>query len=764
MTVVEAQSCGVERVAVVGAGTMGAGIAAQFANAGIPVDLLDIRLSGADPNSVARKGMERQIKSGGFMHQDAAHLIRCGNIEDHIDRFGAVDWIVEAVKEDLDVKKKLFRRIDAARKEGSIVSSNTSSLLRSDLIEGLGTESAKNFVITHFFNPPRRLPLVELISGPETSPQTETRVRKAMKVLLGKTTIDCRDTPGYIANRICCFWLAMAALEAKRMDLDIELADAVNAALGTPRTGVFGLLDLIGIDVVPLVWGSLLEKLPAEDALHSYDIVQDPLFEKLVATGLHGRKTGGGFYRKTPAGQMEALDLNSCSYRSTRKPLDLPGGGRDLRALLNDNGPAGRYAFSVLSAVISYAATHASEIADDITAIDRAVELGYFWKKGPFTLADHIGVEALVERMRKEARPIPAMLLAEKEGFFQKDTLLKTSGKRVSRTTSASLTDAIVLKGNSAATLHDLGDGIACFRIHSKMNSFAPEVFEVLEWTLENSGQRFDGLVLASTDPRAFSTGADLSFFRDMITSKRTGALEDYLQRGQDLFLSMRRSAIPVVAAAHGFALGGGCEFMLHADAIIAHCELTAGLPEVKVGLIPGWGGCAQILARTLAASDGALGPAAALERTFKLIFSGKKTGSALDARFAGLLLPDDQIAMHQDLLVPAAKSRAVELRDSGYVPQDKSLLPLTGASGKAGVLASVSGELAAGRITETDFLLAETLTTVLTGGADGNPAKPATEEDIMRLERMAVLHLVTQPTTLSRIDHMLKTGKPLRN
>lgn len=747
---------GVRRAAVIGAGSMGSGIAAQFANAGIAVDLLDMA-GGENRIAPAEGGIARQLKAGGFMAPEAAALVRPGNVEDHLDRLAEADWIVEAVIEDLAIKRDLYRRIDAVRRPGSIVSSNTSTILRADLVAGLGEGFARDFIVTHFFNPPRVMRLVEIVSAPETPADLLARADAANRDILGKTVVMCRDTPGFIANRIGCYWMAVAALEAARLGLTVEQADAVNAAFGIPRTGVFGLLDLIGIDLVPHVWGSLHATLPATDGFQSFNLTKDALFTTLVAEGRHGRKTGQGFYRKSAEGAREALDLTNGQYRA-EAAATLPGGGRDLAALLADEGPLGRYAFSVLSHVVTYAAQNGPDIADDVEAIDTAIVLGYSWREGPFRLADRAGVAALAARMTAEGRAVPPLLAAAAaQGAFYRDGQpLRTDGQGMAPIAAPGiLGGAAQIAGNGAARLRDIGDGVACLELATKMNTFAPEVFEVIEATLDRAGHDFRALVLGNEDPRAFSAGADLGFILRMIDEGGTAALDQYLQRGQGLFQRLKYAPVPVVAAAHGFALGGGCEFMLHADAVVAHSELTAGLPETRVGLIPAWGGCTQLTLRGQA--EGAV--AAAL-RAFDVIRTGAPATSARQAFGLGLLRAGDGIVMHRDALLPAAKARALDLAP-GYAPPAQASLTPSGAEGRAAIAARIEEERAAGRMTQTDAAIGDLLARVLTGG---DHTAPITEALMMALEREAFLDLVAQPTTRARMDHMLKTGKPLRN
>jgi 3-hydroxyacyl-CoA dehydrogenase len=671
---------GIRRAAVIGAGAMGGGIAAQFANAGVPVDLLDIASTDAR-DGVARAGIERQLKAGGFMLPDAAKLVRPGNVEDDLGRLAEADWIVEAVVEKLEVKRDLFARIEAVRRPGTVVSTNTSTIPRADIVAGMPASFASDFLVTHFFNPPRHMRLVEFVGGEEVDPSVLERARAAAETVLGKTIVDCRDTPGFIANRIGCYWLAVAVIEATELGVTPEEADAVMQALGLPRTGAFGLMDLIGIDLVPHVWGSLMGALPATDELNRYDLPGHPLIAGMLEKGRFGRKAKAGFYRLGADKARETLDLESGEYRPQQAvdPKTLPGGGRDLKAFFASTDRLGTYGWRVLSSVIAYTASIGAEIAEDAAAVDLAMSLGYAWRHGPFRLADRIGAAQLAERLRAEGRAVPRLLEAAAQqagGFFAADGgALRITGDGRSRPADgAGVRLAAIKRGaaptisNDAASLWDSGDGVAVFEMHTKLNSFAPAVFDLLEETLARGGKDFRALVLGNDDPRSFSAGADLSYILGLVRAKDTSGLADYIARGQRAFLAMKYTAFPVVAATHGLALGGGCEFTLHADAIVAHAEYYAGLPETRVGLVPGWGGCTQLLLRQQQAADLPGGPIAPALRAFAAIMEGASSSSALDARARGLLRPTDGVVMNRDHLLQAARRQALAMAES-YTP-----------------------------------------------------------------------------------------------
>jgi 3-hydroxyacyl-CoA dehydrogenase len=387
-TVTAAGATGIKKVGIIGAGAMGGGIAAQFADAGIAVELMDI--AGSDRRTgPAEAGIARQLREGGFTDPEAADRIRPGNTDDHLMRLRDADWVIEAVAEDAGIKRGLFRKIAPYLKSSAILSSNTSTFRRAELVGEMEEDLARRFAITHFFNPPRLMPLLETVVDDKAAPLLRKRLHHAASLLLGKTPIDCQDTPGFIANRIGCFWIAVCVAEACDQGLDIETADAVQTVFGVSRTGVFGLLDLIGPDLVPTIWGGLMRALPEEDALQSYDLPDNALVRALLKSGSWGRKAGEGFYRRTQAGTLEVLDMDSLCYRAVRTQQAIPA---DLQTLLRAEGPAGNYARTVLRALIDYCLRHQAEIAPDAGAIDRAMQLGYRWRDGPFALAKAAGL------------------------------------------------------------------------------------------------------------------------------------------------------------------------------------------------------------------------------------------------------------------------------------------------------------------------------------------------------------------------------------
>lgn len=740
-------------VAVIGAGAMGGGIAAQFANAGLRVILLDMPgTDGQETDAPARAGLARQVKINGFMGPSGPGRVTTGNVQDDLHLLADADWIVEAVVERADVKRALYQRLDAVRKPGSAVSSNTSTLLHSQLIEGMSDAFRRNFVITHFFNPPRVMPLLEIVSTPETDPAVLARVQNGARDLLGKTVINCHDTPGFVANRIGCFWMASAALLARDGGLTVEQADAVHQAMGIPKTGVFGLFDLIGIDLVPTVWRSLVDGLPQTDRFRRYDIAADPLFTTLVAEGRFGRKSGAGFFRKGEAG-LEATDLATRAWRPAQPvaPRDLPGGGKDLSALLADDGALGQYARAVLAEVVAYAADHGPAIADDPGDIDVAMRLGYAWRDGPFTLADRWGVANVAAHLRKAGLTVPALLeQAVVRGGFYAEGRFATEHATAAAPPALSVASLQrqnrLILGNGAASLLDTGDRIGLLAIHTKMNALHPDALDILEQTLPLLGDRLEALVIGNDDPRAFSAGADLRFILSMIDAGQQTELESYIDRGQRLFLGLRHAPVPVVAAVHGFALGGGCELALHADRIVAQAEAHMGLPEVLVGLIPAWGGCTTLMLRAQAAG---LSPEQAAIRAATTIFGAAQSGSAEQALAAGILSPDDRLVMHRDTLLSTARELALDMAKAGYTPPATPMLTPAPAPDLSHLATTDSA---------FDRFVLSQLATVFGGDA------PRSDAQNMALERRVLFDLIARPETRARMDHMLATGKPLRN
>jgi len=768
----------IRKIGVIGAGTMGAGIAAHIANAGIPVVLLDIVPDGANNRNVlaeAAIAKLRKAEPAAFMHDRAAALIEPGNLEDDLGKLGDCDWIVEAVLERADIKQALYRKLEGVRRPGTAISSNTSTIALKVLTEGMSDDFRRDFLITHFFNPPRYMRLLEIVTGPDTATATVEAVTQCADIALGKTIVRCEDSPGFIANRLGIYWLQLALIEAIDQGLTVEDADAViGRPMGIPKTGVFGLMDLVGIDLGPQVNASMRHVLPKSDAFHAID--RDvPLISRMIEQGLTGRKGKGGFYRLDRSGgrrAMLAIDLHSGQYRPEQKP-SLPELSADLRVLLSAPGKIGTYAFRVLAQTIAYAATLIPEAAGSVADVDAAMRLGYAWTWGPFELADKLGSAWLAEQLTARGMTVPK-LLADAAGktFYRVEAGVRQrlapdgTYRDIVRTPGILLLEDIKraakpLLRNGSAALWDIGDGVVCLEFTGKSNALDDKVLEVLGQSIELVRTQYKAMVIYNEGSN-FSLGANLGLALFAANIAAWGEIEKMIAAGQQTYKALKYAPFPVVAAPAGMALGGGCEIVLHADAVQAHAETYLGLVECGVGLIPGWGGCGEMLARWRAEPKLPRGPMPAPAKVFETISTADVSKSAHQAMDKKFLRPTDGISMNRDRLLADAKRRALSLVE-GYVPPKPPEFVVPGASGRAGLNAAAEGFHRRGIATDHDLIVADALAEVLSGG-DTDIIDTITEQKILDLERKAFMRLVRTEPTLARIEYTLDTGKPLRN
>lgn len=762
---------GISAVAVIGAGVMGAGIAAHFANAGCFVVLLDMAQEGSDPARLARDAVARQVRTGGLMHPSLAGAIRVGTIQHDLALVGDVDWVVEAIVELPEVKRDLYRRLTSLLRPDTVVSSNTSTIPLATLADGMAEPLAGNLLITHFFNPPRHMRLLEVVAGPATRPEAIARVSAFADRGLGKTVVPCKDTPGFIANRIGCLWMMAAHQYAGALGLTVEEADAVlGRPFGFPATGIFGLTDLVGIDLLPKVWSSLAATLPPGDAFHALDTPL-PAVSVLIERGAVGRKARAGFYRKTDAG-MEVFDLSDLAYRPLAKPALDSLAATSPRALMEHADRGGRYARAVMARTLAYAAALVPEISDSIAAIDEAMRLGYNWRFGPFELVDRVGAGWLAQVLAADGQAVPPFLslAADQGGFYRDGAALTPTGGReaLSRPAGHLLVKDIgsrsaPVERSDAASLWDMGDGVACLEFHRKMNAMAPESMAAIATATRRAASDFRALVIGN-DAANFCAGADLSIFLAALERGDLAFIEDFVRQGQSVYDGLRKAPFPVVGAVAGLALGGGCEILLHCDRVQAHAETNIGLVERKVGVIPAWGGCRRLLARASANQALAAGPMPAVMAAFDPIVTAAVSGSALLARDLGLLTAEDSITMQRDRLLADAKAAALSMVAAGYQPPASTELRLPGPSGRHALMHKVETLVPLGVLYGHDQTVAAVLAEVLTGGVSADRARPIPEEAILDLEREGFMELVATPATAQRIAHMLKTGKPLKN
>ncbi len=771
---------GIRKVAVIGAGVMGSGIAAHIANAGVPVLLMDIVPEGAaDRNGLARGAVAGMLKAepAAFMSPRAAKLVETLNLEDHLDRLGEVDWIVEVVIERLDAKQALYRRIEAVRKPGTAVSSNTSTIPLDALVEGMPETFAKDFLITHFFNPPRYMRLLEIVTGPRTDPALAATVADFADRRLGKSVVRCKDRPGFIANRLGIFWIQNAIAAADDLGVPVEEADAVmGRPFGIPKTGVFGLVDLVGLDLIPHTTRSLRAALPPEDAFHA-TYREMPLIARLIAEGHTGRKGKGGFYRLNRAGgrkTKEAIDLGTGAYRPSAK-VDLPAlkEAKGPRAVLDLPGRVGDYAWRVIGPTLAYAAGLVGEASDDIAAIDEAMRLGYNWKWGPFELIDRIGGAYVAGRLAKDGYAVPPILAGlEGRTFYRVEngqrqvltaggeyqTLLRPEG--VLRLEDIKLAAKPLLKNGSAA-LWDIGDGAACFEFTSQANALDEQTMVLLGKTIKLVKAQYKALVIYNEGSN-FSVGANLGLALFAANIAAWGEIEKLVSLGQQTYSQLKYAPFPVVSAPSGMALGGGCEILLHSDAVQAHAESYIGLVEAGVGLVPAWGGCKEMLARWQGNPALPKGPMPAVAKVFETVSTATVAKSAQEARDLLFLRPEDGITMNRDRLLADAKARALAMVE-GYAPPKPASLTLPGPSGALALRMAAEGFANRGIATAHDLVVAGELARVLSGGG-ADILDILDEAAILDLEREGFMRLVRTEATLERFEGVIETGRPVRN
>ena len=767
----------IRSVAVLGAGVMGAQIAAHTANAGLPALLLDVTAEAA------LEGLKRAraLKPDPFFTPDSWKLVTTASFDEGFPRLREVDWIIEAVVEQLEVKRGLFARLDGARRAGSIVSSNTSGIPIHALAEGRSEDFRRHWLGTHFFNPPRYLHLLEVIPTSDTSRVVIDEVTSFVDRHLGKGVVIAKDTPNFIGNHLALAGVVpLLSLVAAGAHTIEEIDAMTGPAIGRPRSATFRTLDLAGVDILYHVVRNLHERLPDERARARF--VLPAFVEQMLAKGLLGEKSGGGFYKRIKRGDGESevltLDTQTLEYRP-RKPVHLPaldaansiaGVHERIRALFDDKGHVGRFLRSTLAPALVYAATVAPEIAHSPDDIDRVMRWGFGWELGPLETADAIGIDRVVE----SARQTEADLLADgmpaiwRPVFESGRTRLRDGDVpppapdllilRAARDRSK------VVKKNPGASLVDLGDGVLAVEFHSKMNAIGGDTLEMLQAGVREAERNFAALIVGNEGAH-FSAGANLMLVLLEAQEENWDELDLMVRTFQQATMALRYAGVPVIAAPAGLALGGGCEIVLHADRVQAAAEAYLGLVEVGVGLIPAGGGTKEMVARAalqlLPGSTDLLPP---VQRAFETIGFAKTSASGPDAVRLGYLRPVDAVTMNGDRLISDAKARALERAREGYTaPPRRSAIPVGGESVAAALKLGVHLAWKAGRISDHDKLIGRKLATIMTGG-DLPHAAVVSEQHLLDLEREAFLSLLAEPKTRERIQYTLKTGKPLRN
>ncbi len=811
----------INKVAILGSGTMGARIAAHFANAGIPSYLLDIvpanvalEAGAAARNKIAAAGLDaaKKSKPAAFMDLTLARLVTIGNFDDDLNKLAEVDWIIEAVVENLDLKRALLRKVEAIRKPGTIVTTNTSGLPVGKIAEGFSDDFHRSWFGTHFFNPPRYMRLLELIPTPEADQGAIDAVTHFCDVRLGKGVVLAKDTPNFIGNRIGTFSVLNVMRLMQELDLTIEDVDALTGqAVGWPKSATFRTIDLVGLDIL----GHVVSNMTANVQDERNDLRLPGFFTQMLERKWLGDKTKGGFYKKVKSSEGKedermALDWKTLEYHPRQKPkspaLDMAKNiedtGARMRMLLGLEGSpqkgdkAGAFLWAALTDLWTYSANRVPEISDSIVEIDRAMRLGFNWELGPFELWDAAGVEATVTRMKKEGRPIAAnveKLLASGTKFWYTDDPKSPSGRKywelrtenweqvqvpvgVWSVTVAKKSNGVVKK-NSGASLVDLGDGVACIEFHSKMNSLGADIIGLILQTLKpgGPGDNFDAFVITN-DATNFSVGANLMLLLMSVQEEEWDDVDLAIRQFQGMTQAIKFSPKPVVVSAFGLCLGGGTEISLHAAARQPHAELYTGLVEVGVGLLPGGGGCKEMLLRAvdMAASvhgkssaealAGSIEMLEAMKRAFETIATAKVATSAHEARGLGFLTESDRITMNRERVLTDAKGRALELIRAGYEPPVPRIdIPAPGESFLATLRMGVHMMRQGDYITEYEVKLATKIAEVLCGG-NITPGSLVSEQYILDLEREGFKSLCGEKKTQERIQYTLKTGKALRN
>jgi 3-hydroxyacyl-CoA dehydrogenase len=800
---------------------MGARIAAHFANAGVPSYLFDIVPPDADGparNKIAAAGLDaaKKSKPAAFMEASLTRLITVGNFDDDLKRLAEVDWIIEAVVENLDLKRALLRKVEAIRKPGTIITTNTSGLPVGKIAEGFSDDFRRSWFGTHFFNPPRYMRLLEIIPTPDTDPGAIDAVAGFCDIHLGKGIVLAKDTPNFIGNRIGTFSVLNVMRLMQEMDLSIEDVDALTGqAVGWPRSATFRTIDLVGLDILGHVVSNMARVVAGDSPApldERSDLRLPDFYKQMLERKWLGDKTKGGFYKKVKGGdggedERLALDWKTLEYHPRQKPkfpaLDMAKNveqtGARLKMLLglDGSGPqkndrASAFLWSALSDLWTYSANRIPEISDSIVEIDRAMRLGFNWELGPFELWDAAGVEATVERMKKEDRPVAAnveQLLASSKKAWYLDDPKAASGRaywdlKTARYDPVKVPSGVwsvevakksngVVKKNSGASLVDLGDGVACIEFHSKMNTIGSDIVQLISQTLKpgGAGDPFDAFVVTN-DATNFSVGANLMLLLMSVQEEEWDDVDFGIRTFQGMTQAIKFSPKPVVAAPFGLTLGGGTEISLHAAALQPHAELYMGLVEVGVGLLPGAGGCKEMLLRAVDSAEsirpGGRGESVelmeAMKKIFETIATAKVATSAHEARGLGFLRNSDGITMNRERVLADAKARALELVRAGYEPpQPRVDIPAPGenilAALKMGVHLMRQGEY----ITEYEVKLATKIAEVLCGG-NVTAGTPVSEQYILDLEREGFKSLCGEKKTQERIQYTLKTGKTLRN
>ncbi|MBL8148562.1 MAG: 3-hydroxyacyl-CoA dehydrogenase/enoyl-CoA hydratase family protein [Blastocatellia bacterium] len=807
----------IEKVAVLGSGVMGAQIAAHLVNAGYKVLLLDIlpselvgqpavetkpakgewghhHAAAGARNRVASQAVEnmKKMKPAPFFVPELAGEVRVGNFEDDLPKVAEADWIIEAIIERLDIKRSLYEKVDKFRRKGSIVSSNTSGISIRGMSEGMSEDFRKHFLGTHFFNPPRYMKLLEIISTPETLPEVVDFVADFCDRRLGKGVAYAKDTPNFIANRIGTFGMMYTMKVMLEDGYTIEEVDKITGpVVGRPKTAAFRTLDLVGLDTFSMVASNVHSAVIGDE---KRDVFQLPEFVKqMVEKKWLGNKSKQGFYKKVKGesgDQILALDVNTLEYRPQQKvkypshesvkPIE--NLRERLKTLVYGEDPVGKFLWKTLSETFIYSANRIPEIADDIVQIDNALKWGFNWELGVFESWDAIGVEKSVERLKTEGRVVPEfvskLLASGKKSFYERREGYTyyfdyESGdyKKIDDKPGLIILPSLkernkVVKRNPGASLIDIGDGVACLEFHSKMNSIGGDTVSMMNFAIKEVGQNFEGLVVGNQGEN-FSAGANIMMLLLAAQEEEWDEIDLMIRSFQNANMQLRYSDKPVVTAPFGLALGGGCEVTMHGDRARPAAETYIGLVEIGVGLIPAGGGTKELVLRATeqAAMESAeADPFPYIKQAFESIATAKVATSAMEGRKYGFIRKSDPISMSRDRQIDDAKQMVLAMVREGYrKPEPKNNIVALGEAALSALKLGVHLMVQAGYATEYEGKIARKIAYVLTGG-DLSYKTTVSEQYLLDLEREAFLSLCGERKTQERIQSMLKTGKALRN
>ena len=738
----------IKNVVVIGSGTMGSGIAAHLCNANIPVTLLDLK------TEISEKARDRIHKSRPPLLIDKSKInnIKVGNINDNFNVVKNADWVVEAVVERIDIKHQIYEKIFKARKDGAIVSSNTSSIPIKVLSEHLTDEEKKDFCITHFFNPVRYMGLLEIVKNENNDLNKINQLKEFCEIELGKGAIVCNDTPGFLGNRVGVYAMQIAMTEAFRMKLSVEEADAIfGRPMGIPKTGVFGLYDLIGIDLMADVLKSFIKELPESDEFHKV-AKEIPLVKKLIDTGYTGRKGKGGFYRINKTGTikvMEAINLESGEYSASKK-IDINSDKVDLKGLINRKDKYGEYAWSVISKIIKYASSLVPGITKEFNDIDEAMRLGFNWAKGPFEMLEEIGVKNFFDKVDNFKGNIFLENLdkSKNEDFYgerQKYTNIETLGK-IKKTASS-------LDGNESAKIYRFSD-YNIVEFTTKANALDYNSMDALK-------KATDKPLIIINESMQFSAGVNLTYTMNFADKKDFQSIEKFIKYFQDTCKHLKYSKYPVISAPSGLTLGGGFEVMVHSNFVASHTNIVVGLVETIVGLIPAGGGCKEMLARWLDTEEAKKDPNFAPLKVFDIIGYGKTATSPVEAEPMKYLRPSDKKIMNRNSLLEVSKKIINE--NKNFKAPEESRFNLPGKAVREEMNKILEKLYNDKIILEHGVEVAKELAFVLSGG-ETTIDKTLSEDDLFKLEIDAFMRLIETQKTQDRIKHTLSTGKPLIN